>query len=46
VLCDVVTTDITVRAQSGTESWKFYTNTGALIANDGGTTEGTVHANL
>jgi len=46
VLCDVVETDITVRGQSGTASWKFYTITGALIANDGGTTEGTVHEEL
>jgi prepilin-type N-terminal cleavage/methylation domain-containing protein len=46
VLCDIATTDITTRTQSGTESWKFFTNTGVLIANDGGTTDGTVHANL
>ena len=46
VLCDVATDNVTTRAQSGTESWKFYTITGVLIANDGGTTDGTVHANL
>jgi len=46
VLCDIATTDITTRTQSGTESWKFFTSTGVLIANDGGTTDGTVHANL
>lgn len=46
VLCDVTETDITVKAQSGAASWKFYTGTGVLLANDGGTTDGTVHASL
>ena len=46
VLCDVTEDDITVKAQSGTASWKFYTGTGILLANDGGTTDGTVHAGL
>jgi len=46
VLCDVNENDITVKAQSGTASWKFYPGTGNLLANDGGTTEGTVHEDL
>ncbi|MDA3791752.1 MAG: type II secretion system protein [Desulfobacula sp.] len=33
VLCDVAEDDITVRAASGTEGWKFYTITGNFIAN-------------
>jgi hypothetical protein len=37
VLCDTTENDITVRASgvSVVEGWKFYTQTGALIANDG-----------
>ena len=37
VLCDTTENDITVRADgvSLVEGWKFYTQTGALIANDG-----------
>jgi prepilin-type N-terminal cleavage/methylation domain-containing protein len=46
VLCDVAENDITIKAQSGSTSWKFYTGTGVLLANDSGTTEGTVHAEL
>ena len=38
ILCDATETDITVRASgvSLVEGWKFYTQTGALLANDGG----------
>lgn len=35
VLCDILNTDISVAASSGTEAWKFYVKTGRLIANDG-----------
>lgn len=36
VLCDVATTDITARVSDGTTGYKFYTQTGVLMANDGG----------
>ena len=38
ILCDATETDITVRASGASlvEGWKFYTQTGALLANDGG----------
>ena len=35
VLCDIVEDRITVIASDGTTGWKFYTETGRLIANDG-----------
>ncbi len=35
VTCDVVGTDITVKASGGNSGWKFYTKTGILLANDG-----------
>ena len=35
VTCDITTTDITVRTSDGTSGWKFYTQTGILMANDG-----------
>lgn len=43
VVCDFMTNDITVRASDGTSGWKFFVNTGVLIANDGGSTDGVVH---
>ena len=35
VKCDIATTDISVRASDGNSGWKFYTQTGVLMANDG-----------
>jgi len=35
VVCDGTETDITEKASSGTGAWKFYTQTGILMANDG-----------
>ncbi|MFC1516881.1 prepilin-type N-terminal cleavage/methylation domain-containing protein [Thermodesulfobacteriota bacterium] len=35
VKCDFTTTDITVKTSDGSTGWKFYTETGILIANDG-----------
>jgi len=37
ILCDATEDDITVRASGASvvEGWKFYTQTGALLANDG-----------
>jgi len=35
VICDVVTMDITERASDGSTGWKFYTQTGVLMPNDG-----------
>ncbi|MFH1277605.1 MAG: prepilin-type N-terminal cleavage/methylation domain-containing protein [Candidatus Eisenbacteria bacterium] len=35
VICDIVETDITAVASGGAAGWKFYTQTGRLIANDG-----------
>jgi prepilin-type N-terminal cleavage/methylation domain-containing protein len=35
VVCDASEDDITVKASSGTAGWKFYTQTGVLVANDG-----------
>ena len=35
VKCDITTTDITVKASDGSTGWKFYTQAGILIANDG-----------
>jgi len=35
VICDITTTDITVRTSDGGSGWKFYTQTGVLMANDG-----------
>ena len=37
VLCDITTTDITSKTTDSSTAWKFYTVTGVLIANDGGT---------
>jgi prepilin-type N-terminal cleavage/methylation domain-containing protein len=37
VLCDIATADITSKTADSTTAWKFYTITGVLIANDGGT---------
>ena len=44
VLCDIAEDNITVKAASGTASWKFYVKTGVLLANDGGSTDGVAHA--
>ena len=44
VKCDITTTDITTRVADSTTSWLFYTKTGVLIANDGGSTDGTAHS--
>jgi len=33
--CDITTADITARSSDGLTGWKFYTQTGILIANDG-----------
>jgi len=47
VACDITEDDITVKAADGTPTaWKFYTITGILLANDGGTTGAVVHATL
>jgi len=35
LICDITTTDITVRTSDGTSGGKFYTQTGILMANDG-----------
>jgi prepilin-type N-terminal cleavage/methylation domain-containing protein len=35
VVCDVATTDITAKVSSGTAGWKFYTQTGTLMSDDG-----------
>ena len=35
VVCDIAETDISVAASGGTAGWKFYTQTGRLIADDG-----------
>ena len=35
VICDIVTTDISAAVSGGTAGWKFYTQTGRLIADDG-----------
>jgi type IV pilus assembly protein PilA len=35
IVADITETDITVAASSGSAGWKFYTNTGRVIANDG-----------
>jgi prepilin-type N-terminal cleavage/methylation domain-containing protein len=35
ILADITETDITIAASSGVAGWKFYTNTGRLVANDG-----------
>ena len=44
VACDIATIDITSKSADATATaWKFYTITGVLIANDGGTTGGTAH---
>lgn len=34
--CDIAEMDITAKASDGTTGWKFYVNTGVLMANDGG----------
>ncbi len=44
VKCDITTTDITTRVADSTTSLLFYTKTGVLIANDGGSSGGTAHA--
>ena len=44
VKCDITETDITVRTPDSSTSWLFYCKTGVLIANDGGSTGGTAHA--
>ena len=36
VVCDPTEDDITVRASAGTQGWRFYPQTGVLMANDGG----------
>lgn len=36
VVCDPAEDDITVRASAGTQGWRFYPQTGVLMANDGG----------
>ncbi len=35
VTIDTTETDITAKSSGGTTGWKFYTNTGVLIADDG-----------
>ena len=35
VKCDIAVTDITTIVSDGSTGWKFYVNTGRLIANDG-----------
>jgi general secretion pathway protein G len=35
VKCDIATTDISSIASDGATGWKFYVNTGRIIANDG-----------
>ncbi len=35
VVCDPSEDDITVRASAGTQGWRFYPQTGVLMANDG-----------
>lgn len=35
VICDMIENDITVRTSDGLSGWKFYVQTGVLIANDG-----------
>ena len=35
LICDISTTDITERNSDGSTGWKFYTQTGVLMANDG-----------
>ena len=44
VKCDITVTDITTRTPDSTTSWLFYCKTGVLIANDGGSSGGTAHA--
>ena len=36
VVCDPAEDDITARASAGAQGWKFYPQTGVLMANDGG----------
>jgi len=44
VACDIANADITVKSADATATaWKFYTKTGVLIANDGGTTDSIAH---
>lgn len=43
VKCDTTTTDITSRPSDGSTGWLFVVKTGALIANDGGTSGGVAH---
>lgn len=42
--CDITTATITTRTADAASAWKFYTITGVLIANDGGTTGGVAHS--
>lgn len=35
VVCDITEADITVKVSGGTSGWKFYINTGILMADDG-----------
>ena len=35
IVADITEADITIAASGGTAGWKFYTNTGRLIADDG-----------
>jgi len=44
VKCDITTTDITTKTPDSSTSWLFYCKTGVLIANDGGSTDGTAHS--
>jgi prepilin-type N-terminal cleavage/methylation domain-containing protein len=46
VVCDVGEDDITVKASDGLSSWKFYPQTGVLLANDGQSTDGVDHEDL
>jgi len=43
IMVDIATTDITTRVADGTTSWKFYCQTGVLIANDDTETDGVNH---
>ena len=43
LVCDTATKDVTSRPVTSASAWLFVTNTGVLIANDGGTTNNTAH---
>jgi len=45
VICDTTTTDVTARSADNNYGWKFYSQTGAFIADDTGSTSGIAHMN-